>query len=624
MSAILGRIEFSDRPVDEARFKLAMAALAHYGKDGTSMKVDGPVALGHHFKQVARRESAEMQPVSDGPVSIVADVILDNRSELCASLNIDRTKAAALPDSALILKAFLKWGAVCTEHLQGDYAFGIYNSDRRELFLARDHIGARPLYWARHGTCIVFASDLRALVAFGDLELEMNEGAVAEFLTRPDVPQSHSFFTGVTALEPGHQLVVTKTDTKPTRWWDPRQAPDVRYARQDDYVAHFRDLTEASIAARVDTNARVGCHISGGLDSTTIGVLAGRILATQGRSVHKAYAWAPPISDAYPDMGRRDERRVIAAISDRIGAQMEYGSASPEDVVSFMAEPVELDGTADLLAELPLLGKASGDGIGVMLSGWGGDEAYSAHGYGYIAQLLKSGRIGAAISVTRAILKGRRNPKMIAQLMWAHGVIPMLPDGLYNNAMGDMNIYAHRCFIAPGLAPRADHLVGPRRDIRLIADPKAYMCDLLMLGHLGERMETWAAWGAQSDLVYRYPLTDRRLVEFSLGLPPDLLFADGSGRFMARASVADCLPESTQKYDSANELLRENNRLGAWRLMAKSLKDGAFDDDCEWLNMPVFRDNIARVPETMTIDSMKLFAEISVAARMWHMFRRWT
>ena len=90
-------------------------------------------------------------------------------------------------------------------------------------------------------------------------------------------------------------------------------------------------------------------------------------------------------------------------------------------------------------------------------------------------------------------------------------------------------------------------------DIRLVSDPRTYLANLLSLGHLNMRMETWAAWSSEFGFQYRYPLLDRRIIEFILGMPRHLFMADGQSRYLAREAIKDLVPEGLLKYDPANE-----------------------------------------------------------------------
>jgi len=622
MSAILGRIEFSGRPVDKNDFRTATAALAHYGADGTGVLIEGSVALGHHHLKVARRSAPEVQPLRLGSLLIVADAILDNRKGLAEALRLTPAEADTLPDSALILRAYRKWGADCLDHFLGDYAFAIFDGEKRRLFLARDHIGARPLYWFHHGDTVLFATDIRGLVAFDDINWPIDDALVARYLRNPNEPMTTGFFQGVRILEPGHHLVIDAGGSAEQRWWNPANAKSVRFKRHEDYLERFRELIETSVNDRVDTDFGVSSHISGGIDSTSVTALAARRLRTKGRTLSSAVTWAPPISDQYPDMGPGDERRIIAEICAREGIDCHYGTASGHHFHSYLSWEMELDGTADLWEEIPTLEKTSTGNVRVLLSGWGGDEAFSARGLGYLAHLLKRGHFGRSYRVARA-MSGRRHPAILARVFWEYGIVPMLPGQLYNLFSPFHEIYSTGSFISPSLSKQFfKQSKEKRKGIRLLPDPGDYLRALLLNGHLGARMATWAAWSAAYGVQHRYPLTDRRVIEFVLGTPYEQFFFNGKDRYFSKSALHDCLAGQPRKYDTANEKFRRDQRAGCWALLADDLRSSRLDGPCDWLDMPALREAINDVPNMFGTKEVIAFANLCAAMRIWHMYQR--
>jgi len=623
MSAILGRVEFDGRPIDEPLFGKAMGAIAHYGSDGTGISVEGPAAFGHHHLEVARRASPEAQPLRLGALIIVADAILDNRSELTPTLRLTGAEADALPDSALILRAYRKWGEDCLNHLIGDFAFAIFDTSKRSVFLARDHIGARPLYWFRRGATLLFATDIRGLVAFSDLDWQIDEAMVAQYMVNPSRPLPKCFFRGMHFLEPGHHLVVDAEGSKRQRWWGPRRLPDVRHNRSEDYVARFRELTEQAVACRVDTDAPIGSHISGGIDSTAVTVLAAQTLKREDRNLRAAFAWAPAVSARYPDMGPRDERHRIRDLCERHGITCRFGTDDERVELRYLERDLELDGTADLSDEIPVMEKAGADGVRVMLSGWGGDEAFSAHGHGYLAHLLAQGRFFHAFDVARTYAGGLRRPKKLLRSTWTQGIVPMLPDRFFNIFSPFGQMYPNRCFANDDLMRRHEaECARAEKDIRITPDPMEYLGNLILRGHIGARMDTWTAWSASKGILYRYPLTDRRLVEFILGLPPERLFCNGQNRYLAKAALRDKLPPNLSKFDIANETYRARMAQESWSALASQAESGRYDQNCHWLNMTMLKQSLKRVPLLDKKAQTAGFQDVYGAIRIWHMFQR--
>lgn len=617
MSAILGRLERDGKPVNEGRFASALDALQHYGGDATCVLVKDNLAFGFQGLTIARRDVPDRHPVHDGPLSIVADAILDDRDGLCDALGIAPAGRKDLSDSTLILRAYDKWGVDCPDRLLGDFAFAVFDKRTDRLFLARDHIGARPLYWARQYKTFVFATDIRGLLAFDDLDWRLDETMVARFLKNTMRPMPKPFFEDMHSLKPGHRMVVDAETTRTEKWWHLDRVPDVRCATRADYVARLRDITEQSVACRVQTDAVVGSHISGGIDSTTITHLAQRAMTEQGRGLAAAYAWAPEFSETFPDMGPMDERHKILETCGSANIACSFGEADDGFARLNTNRLLELDGTTDLIDELPVMQRAQRDGVRVMLSGWGGDEAFSAHGFGYLASLIAKGRLVKAYKVNRHYARGVRNPVRFAKSAWASGVVPMLPDAIYKKVQPFLDYHSRSCFADPSFLQGQKHPdVQWPDDMRPHADPMQYIRDIVERGHLGARINTWAAWSAAHGIQYRYPLTDRRLIEFILGVPPDILFHRGRSRYLAKSAFNDLLPVGAGKSDPANEAFRA--RFGTASLMhtAKEAETGELDIECDWIDQTALKarlDEIAKASGKHDVfDSIEVFGAILI------------
>ena len=615
MGMILGRIAFDGRPVDEQMFRRAFDGLRPGRCLRSDILVEGAAALGHHDTGLA---GSAAQPLHDGPLTLVADARLYDRDDLAAALGLS---AQDHSDAALILRAYRRWGADCLAHMNGDFGFAIHDRDKGEVFLARDHIGARPLYWARRGAEVLFATLLHGLTGFDDLQWPLSETRIARYLHDPDEFSAKSFIDGVTVVAPGHWVRLSPTGTTCHRWWDPAALPEERQgitlnAAQEE----LRHLTERAVRARLPANAPVGAHFSGGIDSTLITIMAARMLQASDTNLTAAYAWCPPVSETYPDMGPHDERHVISAQCDALGISQRYGAASGDTFDALVAQPMELQGTADLMDELPTIAQARDDGLGVMLSGWGGDEVFSSHGHGHLSWMLGKGRIGPVLRVARR-QGGLRRPHRMAAFLWRAAIVPTMPDRLYQQFSPFLNLYDAGAFPSPEMK-RIFRGMEHAPAVRLLADADAYSHALLLNGHIGERMATWAAWSAPAGFEYRYPLTDRKLLEFMLGLPRDIRLGDGTGRFLARRAFADMLPKGVKKYDLVNEKRRFDNRQAWKRRLGMEIEQGRLDQPCPWLDMASLVATIQQDPPADKTLAIKEFARIFIAMRIYEMHAR--
>jgi asparagine synthase (glutamine-hydrolysing) len=160
------------------------------------------------------------------------------------------------------------------------------------------------------------------------------------------------------------------------------------------------------------------------------------------------------------------------------------------------------------------------------------------------------------------------------------------------------------------------------RDIRPIPDPRKFMGKILMRGHLATRMTSWASWGARIGLQYRYPLLDRRVLEFVLSLPPEVFHGPGEGRHLARKALAAYLPPKTNKHDPANERMRAQARMECWKALASDLPLKGAPERHRWLDTDSLQKQIDDVPEKIGVPEILTFAEVCSAVRIWYLDRR--
>ena len=223
-----------------------------------------------------------------GSFTIAADVRLDNRAELYAALAIGPDERATLDDAGLLLRAYLQWGTACVERLLGDFAFALWDEAAGRLFCARDFVGVRPFYYhhAPSTGLFVCAGGLPAMVAHPAVPGLLNLAYLRGYLQAPSglfQRPEHTFYQEIHKLPPAHCLTVARDGLRRWAYWQPGRTAERRYAAERDYLEELRALLDAAVACRVESPFPVGAHISGGLDSSSVAVLAHRTLLTRGR-----------------------------------------------------------------------------------------------------------------------------------------------------------------------------------------------------------------------------------------------------------------------------------------------------------------------------------------------------
>ena len=487
-------------------------------------------------------------------LTAVVDARLDDRKALCDALGLTGSRSAELGDAELVLRGYLRWGADLPKHLFGDYVLAIWDARKRTLFCARDPMGVKPFYYSYSAAKrrFAFAGLLDAVLAAPGVSTELDEAVVARALTRARMNEvRHTFFKDVAKLPPGHSLTVTidaveRSTLALARHWHPESAPAVRRPSDDDYAEEFLFLCTQAVASRLSGADPVGTHLSGGLDSSGIAVLAARELRRSGRPAPLAFSWLGDLAGQAPSEVHAREYEAIDAICREEGLTVFHRAPNADDMVRVLRLDGARPGVHVLASEDVVQRCAAEQGVRVMLSGWGGDQGASFNGRGYRAQLLLRGRWHRLVADGRAA--GRRPLRTFAEagLPLLHPNAPRRLRVLLRGAdhsrsdFGD-EPWLRRWLIHPALARRTS--------VRPIRRPRLFTMRQALLWHLGHgavaaRIEGWAAAGAQHGIDYRYPLLDRRLLQFVLGLPPEQFLRGQWNRWLMRHALRGVLPAS--------------------------------------------------------------------------------
>ena len=558
-----------------------LAAHAGHGRVGVAHWADCGVALGVR-SAVAPEASLRMH--RDSGLVVAAAARLDDREGLCGLLNIHRAEQSGLTDADLILRAYMRWGRLCPDRLLGDFAFAVWDRRRRELFCVRDPVGVQPLYHAQTPTGLVFASTVAAAVAAPSVPDALDEAAVAVFLTRSAMWKARTntstwtLFQAVRKIPPGHALTVKaeaersrgapkRIRTKLERHWRPEQAPRARPASDEDYARQFLEIYERAVRDRLRGADPVGVHLSGGLDSSSIAALAARALRREGRPPPLAFTWLPAPGNAPPTT----EHLLIRDLCAREGLTAFHCPPSPAGLAAVHLRDGAHPGVHVHLNEEAVARCAAARGVRVLLSGWGGDEGVSFNGRGYPAQLLFSGRWRTLHAICRA--QGWSLPGFLMQVV-APLLHPRLPWHLRRRRPlwgphSRRALERRRWLIDPAFARRAKppsglffrQVVTRRTQLRIMQD-----------GRLSHRMEGWAANGLRHGMEYRYPLLDRRVLEFALGLPSDQYWRGPWRRWLMRHALSlpdgvaggAVLPNRLCWHQSKSDPLRYESAMNAF------------------------------------------------------------
>lgn len=508
-------------------------------------------------------------------LTIAADVRLDNPAELREALGL-KPRDGVSADAALILCAYQRWGRSCVERLYGDFAFVVWDAPRRRLFCARDALGARPFYYALNARRFAFATALEAVLAAPGVGADLDERRVSMYFAAPwSNILRRTFFREVLRLAPGHTLTVDTGRLQPVRqrrWWCPESLPTAPGGSVEAHGERLLGEIDRAVRVRLE-GGPVGVELSGGLDSSTVAVLAARELRRRGLAPPLAFTWFPPPPEPMPPEWAEGYGR-LRSVAAQEGMRLFYNTLAPGKLIRQLSEDICLpSGCVGDSVMSP-----AGKGVRVLLAGFGGDECVSNSGAGHDLSLLLRGRWRSLLAHLRA---HSRRPSREVPRMLAYEVPRMLlsllhpkltPGGRFWRLLREGRLWSAR---------RRNHWLIDRRFAQRVPangsqlphppSVRQRQQNRLRSGLLSERMEREVAQGARFGLEYRYPLLDRRLVEFALGLPPEV-FSGPPTRFLMRCAVSGLLPREVCWHEDKSDPQVLATGIEVWALAMPTLR----------------------------------------------------
>lgn len=536
MSSIFGIINFDNRPVCEGTIRALLLKMNAGANDCAMHWVKDNAGFGHSTFWTTPESQLEKQPLStdDGTLILVADARIDNRNDLIAELAIRSTNISnrVTTDAELILQAYRKWSEQCVNHLLGDYSFVIYARNHQRLFIARDHLGFRPLYYLRTGNTFVFCSEIQPILNLGIVSRELNMEAFDYSLLFDAIPSGSTYFKHISRFEGGTTSWIDARGINTRRYWKPEDYEIRDSLSVDDAAGEFIEIFEKAVSARLRSAYPVGIELSGGLDSSSVTMMADKIGVEQD--------WYP-LALRFGNLDC-DEGQYIDAISNRLKRQPlvlrvdQLDFSSVHKLSDYYA--AKCDWPADLffLPHIILAQMASEKGVRVMLTGQGGDEVMQGSrwiNHDYLRKLKLA-------SLVSEIANGGHKIHDIENYL----LRPLLPD-----AVTELLRLIKDCFRGKAIVPALQKkriMVG-----EMLFDDKAFKLKSSWdTARMLNRLEA-TLWrdnnpyllNSQNKIDVRHPFFDIRLVAFRLTTPANFFYRHGQYKVLLRKAMQDLLPE---------------------------------------------------------------------------------
>src|ERR1043166_3065227 len=530
--------------VDEARLKRMRDVLRHRGREGGGLWIDGPVGLGHRRLSIVDLAGGH-QPMAneDESVWITYNGEFYNHAALRPGLEAAGHVYRTRSDTETILHLYEEDGERCVEKLQGMFAFAIWDKNHGRLLLARDRLGIKPLYYAITDDEIVFASEIKAILASGAVRPEFNEAVLPEFLANRFVAGDETFFRGIHKLMPGRTFSWSMPDgVARRRYWKP-PAPDERTdVSLERAASDVRDRLSAVVRSHLMSDVPLGLFLSGGLDSSAIAALMAPMVREPIRSFSVGFAEA-----------EANELGYARLVADAVGAEHREIVLKPEEFFSALPNLIwHEDEPIAHASSVPLhfVSRLARQHVKVVLTGEGSDELFL--GYPWYRATVWNERLGRMYFPfmpdklrVRTKALARRLPRRLRRytersflaldpgprgLFYENFAV--FPDRLRGNILADRALA--ECDPYTECLRRYEESDGDMLARMSAADLQTYLVELLMKQ---DQMSMAAS------IESRVPFLDHAFVEHVVRLPSSLKVRGLTTKAVLREAVKDLVPK---------------------------------------------------------------------------------
>jgi asparagine synthase (glutamine-hydrolysing) len=532
--------------------------IRHRGPDGTGFHSDRHVGLGHaRLSIIDIAGGSQPMQLGDESTWITFNGEIFNYIELREELTAKGHQFASRSDTEVILHMYQEYGEACVERLNGQWSFAIWDAPRRKLFLSRDRMGVRPLFYTQTADHFLFASEIKALFACPEVPRELDLEGLDEIFTFWTTLPSHTAFRNIRQLPPGHSMVVENEKIRVSQYWKLSLAPeeDRSDGREQSLTDELLSLLVDATKIRLRSDVPVGAYLSGGIDSTLITALAKQAVGDRLRTFSVRF-----------DDAEFDESCFQSEASEFLETQHSFVNCTQADiaaqfpdVIRHTEQPILRTAPAPLFA---LSGLVRSSGYKVVLTGEGADEVLGGYD---IFKEAKIRRFWAQqpTSKWRPLLLKRLYPYMDAiqrqSPAYLKSFFQITPETLASPFFSHLPRWKLttklkmffsddvRAKTRPQNAMGALERLLPEGfgNLHYFNQAEFLEASLLLPGYIlssqGDRM------AMAHSVEGRYPFLDYRVVEFGAKLPPRLKMKVLDQKHLLKRASVGLIPESIRR-----------------------------------------------------------------------------
>jgi asparagine synthase (glutamine-hydrolysing) len=547
MCGISGFYSF-DEVFSESELHAMTEALAHRGPDASGYFVDDTVGLGHRRLSIIDLSENANQPMhsADGRYVMVYNGEVYNYREIASELKQNfKTVFKTASDSESILEAYVKYGPGFLEKLNGMFALAIYDKEKKELFVCRDRVGIKPLYYFWDGHNFAFASELKALTKLAFIPLQINRNAVYHFLHMGFVPAPYSIYKSIKKMESAAWMKISKDNLESSIYWSPQQQVNEKViTKEKEAIVKLSDLLMSSVQYQIKSDVPFGVFLSGGIDSSLITANAVNLSGVKVNTFSIGF-----------EENKYNESVYAKSVANYVKTNHHEFIVSHQDAIDFIDTIFEAysEPFADPSA-IPtmLVSKLARKHVTVTLSGEGGDELFLGYGAYQWAKrlnqpLIKNFRHQIAGVLTNYSKRFNRHADYFLypteELKYSH----ILAQEQYYFSLQEADKLLTAEFISHPETQNTELLNSfgiEINNLRRTLDPmeKQALFDLqfYLQGDLLTKVDRASM---HFSLETRVPYLDHRIIEFTLNLSPSLKYRNNVTKYLLKEILYQYIPK---------------------------------------------------------------------------------
>jgi asparagine synthase (glutamine-hydrolysing) len=563
-------------------------------------------------------------PYREDHLSVVFWGRLDNRTELAQQLGIDTMQLGTLPDAQIVRAAWQRWGEALPERLQGDFALAVVDADHRRMFLARDPLGVKPLYYWPHAQGLLFATTVSAFRCLKKLKPAPDNEWMARYLLHLSMSHDRTGYEEILKLPAGHCLSVDGEGRfKLRRWHEWREDAPAASRRELRWLEDYREILEKAIRCRMASDYPLGTENSGGIDSASITAYLARFLGEPGDRLH-SFGFA--MCKQEPEFILKTSRETGITHNYVLTAREVSRRQAEERIdrgLRVLGYPEE---HADATGHMPFYCECISRGIRTLFSGFGGDEVVTNPGghlrcelldqrrYAALWDILPGNPVTRLLRLGKAMVRGYPRPEYNPNFLrawnerWPHQ--PLRPEVVARLGLHEIYMETAR-YDAP--YRRVDDWI---------------INGLLRMPYVPTRLENCTLVADSYGVDYCWPLWDVRLVQQYLSTPGiEKVGPKGIGRYLHRRAISGTVPHKVawkpskdMGYASVHQAMQESGiiKIAEFARREDALLHPALT---ELLDQPKWRGQIGRAAQGKVPAEFGFFFRRTTQAVRW--LNRW-